>query len=111
MGWGIGKRLKKAGRSIDKATAGEIKAAGKSTEREIKSAGRTVDEAHRKTNPLRAGGDALSGLMPEEAAIPEPDAPIAIPDEELSRTARRRSRAKRRGGRSSSILTGSDSLG
>lgn len=108
MPFGIGKRLKEKGRSLERG----VRSAGRGVERETRSAGRTVDVASRRTDPLRLGKDITKGLTETpEIPVPEEATPMPLPDEELSRAARRRSRAKRRGGRSSSILTGGDSLG
>lgn len=56
-------------------------------------------------------GEALTPDVNIDIPTPKEEPVMPIPDEELSRAARRRARARRKGGRSSSILTGGDTLG
>lgn len=62
---------------------------------------------------LGKAGDELSNLLTPDINIPAPKEPkvMPIPDEELAMKQRRRLRSKRKGGRSSTILSQEDTLG
>lgn len=110
MAFGIGKRIKRAAKKAESQLRGETERVGKRTEKQAQIAGQQFS----RTLPIgRAAAKKVRELTPSEEALPgAPEAtPIPIPDEELSRIARRRSRARRRGGRASSILSDSETLG
>lgn len=113
MAFGIGGRIKRAAAKVESKVRGKAKHAGKKLEREGKVAGTKVAKATGLGYLAEGAKRQIDKLTPEEAAIPTaPEAtPMPIPDEELSRIARRRSRARRRGGRASSILSDSETLG
>jgi len=62
---------------------------------------------------LEKAGETVSNILTPDINIPAPPEPkvMPIPDEELGKASRRRLRAKRRGGRSSTILSQEDTLG
>lgn len=92
--------LKSLGKSGAKAVKKGVKDVGKA---QLKILGGGVPEGINKT---------VDTLIPDiNIPGPEKEAVMPIPDEELGRAARRRMRARRKGGRSSSILTGGDSIG
>lgn len=114
MGLGIGKRLKRTVKKVER-TARKVGRETKKVTSQIGAEARRLEgKSEYAINPT-AGAQVEAGrsVMPTAPGdIPTPEAPTAmpVPDDELARTARRRARQKRRGGRSSSILTG-DTLG
>lgn len=97
-------RLKKAAKTAWDDTRGAAESAGKS----LLEGGGFIDLA-----TLQSAGEGVSKVLTPKIVMPDqPEKKVMpIPDEELSKRSRRRARARRKGGRSSSILSDSDSLG
>ena len=118
MVFGIGSAIKREAKRAVRKVRKEVKRTGRRIEKEV---GRSAEDvislpktATEKT--VQAGAEVLGevgeALSPDiNIPTPEDPTPIPMPDEELARVARRRSMAKRRRGRSASILTGADTLG
>lgn len=108
MGLGIGRKLKRSVRKVTKGIKRGVRKLEKGTKTGLETTANRAGEV-----AMMPVEKVVGALTPEIPDIPEPEkqAVMPIPDEELSRSARRRARARRKGGRSSSILTGGDSLG
>lgn len=98
LGWGKAKRkLKKIGRKIEKIH----KRAGREVEKGVKVA----------FDPVGGAKSAMDDMVPD-VNIPGPPEEKVMPlPDDISLTARRKQRARTRGGRSSSILSDSETLG
>ena len=108
---GIGRAIKREAKRAEKKVRKEVKRTGRRVGKEVERAAEVIG------HPVARGieetiGEVGEVLSPDiTITTPEEPTPIPMPDEELARVARRRSMAKRRRGRSASILTGADTLG
>jgi len=99
---------------IKEQVKGAATVAGGQAEAQAKRVGKAVADVTGISAQVGATQRQLAKLGPDETALPPtPEvAPMPLPDEALSMVARRRQRARRRGARGSSILSGQqDTLG
>ena len=92
---------------------GYIKSRVKRAAKGVKSGVKRIREEGGGAAKELTGVSLLESVLSPDINIPAPpeERVMPIPDVELGISARRKQRARRRGGRSASILTGQDTLG